>query len=168
MLETADVLELDTTLDVAGAAELLGELEAEEVWTFDDTVDIALEDKDVLALTDELGTEEVEETTDEKPELDFVLETELETDLMTLDWMLDDWVLNDWVLIWLLEVEVFELVGMLEALLEVEELTDDCTLDDKVLEGLLTEPDGAVEWVLEELLETVALLLLELLGEAVE
>ena len=38
-----------------------------------------LETEDVLELLDELGADDVEETIVEKPELDFVLVTELDT-----------------------------------------------------------------------------------------
>ena len=125
----ADVWELDTTLDVVEPAELVRELEAEEVWALDETVDFVLEAEDVLEETNELGVDDVDETTEDKLELDLVLVTKLEDDVTTVDLELDDWVP-----VWLVETDVFELDGELEAWLEVEELTDECTLDDSVLE----------------------------------
>ena len=90
MLETADVWELDTALDVVGPTELVRELEAEEVWALDETIDFVLEAEDVLEETDELGVDDADETTEEKPELDLVLVTKLEADVTTLDLDLDD------------------------------------------------------------------------------
>ena len=117
-LEAEDVWMLDGALEVDDIAEL----EAEEVWALDEAVDLVLE-------AEELGADDVVGTTEEKVELDLELVTELGADVTTLDWELDDWDS-----VWLVETEVFELDGELEALLEIEELTDEGTLDDSVLE----------------------------------
>ena len=117
-LEAEDVWMLDGALEVDDIAEL----EAEEVWALDETVDLVLE-------ANELGADDVVGTTEEKVELDLELVTELGADVTTLDWELDDWDS-----VWLVETEVFELDGELEALLEIEELTDEGRLDDSVLE----------------------------------
>ena len=146
----ADVWELDTTLDVLGPAELVDELAAEEVWALDESVDFVLEAEDVLEEADELGVDNVDETTEDTLELDLMLVTKLdEADVTTLDLELDDEVP-----VWLLEAEVLELDCVLEALLEVEELLETIVL----LLELLGE---AVETVLDE---TVVLILLVLLA----
>ena len=90
MLETADVWELDAAVEVVGPRELVGELEAEEVGALDEARDCVLEAEDVLEETDELGVDDADETTEEKPELDLVLVTKLEADVTTLDLDLDD------------------------------------------------------------------------------
>ena len=71
---------------------------------------MVLETGDVLELMDELGIDDVDDTTDEKLELDFAL--------------------DEGVPVWLLVALVFEVDGVLEVALEVEELTDDFVLDD--------------------------------------
>lgn len=120
-LEAEDVWMLDGALEVDDIAEL----ETEEVWALDETVDFVLEADDVMEEADELGADDVVETTEEKVEL----VAKLEADVTTLDLELDDWDS-----VWLVETEVFELDGELEALLEIEELTDEGRLDDSVLE----------------------------------
>ena len=125
-----DVWELDATLDVVGPAELVDELEAEEVWALDESVDFVLEIEDVWEEADELVVDNVDETTEDKLELDLMLVTKLdEADVTTLDLELDDKVP-----VWLLEAGVLELDCALEALLEVKELTDEDALDDTTLE----------------------------------
>lgn len=62
-----------------------------------------------MELVNELEIDEVDDTTDEKLELDFAL--------------------DEGVLVWLLVALVFEADGVLEVALEVEELTDDFVLD---------------------------------------
>ena len=88
-LETEDVLELGVTLELEGTTEVMCELE-DEVWELDETVDFTLVTEDVLELTDELGIDDVEETTDEELELGFVLVAKLETDVILLESELDD------------------------------------------------------------------------------
>ena len=112
MLEAEETLGLDTTLEVEGTAELEGELKADEVCELNDTTDAALELELELTLV-----------------LALVLTTELETDETMLDGELDVWVLD-----WLLETDVMELEGMLEAVLELDEIRVDCTVDDCTLE----------------------------------
>ena len=138
-LETKDASELDTTLEAAVVA-VVCKLEAEEVWELDDTADFMLKAEDVWELADELRTGDVEETTDGKLELVFVLVVELDTDVV---------------------------MPALEPLLDTAELTDERVLDDSVLDWLLTELVETVEWALEDWVETIVLLL-ELLGEMVE
>lgn len=70
---------------------------------------MVLETGDVLELVNELGVDDVDDTTDEKLELDFAL--------------------DEGVPVWLLVALVFEVDGVLEVALEVEELTDDFVLD---------------------------------------
>ena len=84
--------ELDTeeVLEVEGTAELDLELEAEEVAEIVDTVGVVLEAEDVLELLDELSVEDFDETTGEDIELDFVLTTELDTEVTVVECELDD------------------------------------------------------------------------------
>lgn len=150
-LEAEDVLRLEAGDWVEVEVTIVFEckLEAEEVFELDGATECVLKVEEVLEL---------------ELELVFVLETELETDVILVDFELDDGVL-----VWLLETEVLELDGVLDALLETEELTVECP----VVEWLLEELDGTVEWTLgkllevtvdlvpEEVLETIILLLLE-------
>ena len=111
VLELIDVLELEV-LELVELAEVVCELETEELW-----VDCLLEVEDVMELSDELGIDDVEDVTDVKPELDFVLVTELE----------------DRVAVWLLEEEA--LLDVEDVLLDedevgVAELVDEDWLDD--------------------------------------
>lgn len=83
--------------------------------------------------------------------LELELDCVLVTELMVADVIMVECSLDECVLIWLLETDVLELDGMLEAELETEALTVECILDDcMLLDGatvfmVLELPDGTVE-----------------------
>ena len=111
-------------------------------------------------------------------ELDFdvVLVAELEPNVVTEECELDNWLLDI--------DDVLKLVGVLETVLEIKELTLACVLDNCVLEWLLGElleglPDEAevvewpvddcvLEWVLEGLLDEVGAVECVLLDDVVK